>query len=261
MCAYGIVLRAFALGASIALAAWTAPLNGPPTCTSGNPGCDAPLNISSTAQTKTGSLTVSGSGNSITAPQFCIGASCITTWPSGGGGGTIGGSGTGTYIPVWNSNGSSLGNSTMTDRGGTVVNSNAVGLALSGKGTDGVYGEADLANGTGVEGYNTASGVETLLASGSSGDGSSGIYTTGSIFTSQTVSANGGYVDDGYTLHGFGGMYTLDQYGGSWTSDHSCNVENPLTGNCTCPSRYGATFGETYQQESGYWNESFFCYL
>lgn len=108
MSVYGAVLGACALGASIALAAWTAPLNGPPTCTSGNPGCDAPINVSSTAQTKSGSLTVSTS----TASTYCIGASCISAWPSSGGGGTIGGSGTGGYIPML-SNGTTLDNSPL----------------------------------------------------------------------------------------------------------------------------------------------------
>ena len=54
-------------GASVALffgaysaMAWTGPLSAPPACTSGNPGCDAPLNVTSAAQIKTGSLTAGG---------------------------------------------------------------------------------------------------------------------------------------------------------------------------------------------------------
>lgn len=70
-----------ALLAAGAVAAYTGPLSTPPNCTSGNPGCDAPINVSATAQTKSGSLT---SGTSITAPQFCIGASCITSWVGSG---------------------------------------------------------------------------------------------------------------------------------------------------------------------------------
>jgi len=38
------------------LAAWTAPLATPPNCTSGNPGCDAPVNIGPTGQSKQGGL-------------------------------------------------------------------------------------------------------------------------------------------------------------------------------------------------------------
>lgn len=54
-----IVLSA-ALGAALLFVvvaqAWTGPLSSPPTCVSGNPGCDAPLNVSGTAQTKVGGL-------------------------------------------------------------------------------------------------------------------------------------------------------------------------------------------------------------
>ena len=46
----------FALLAAGAVAAWTGPLSSPPTCNPGNPGCDAPLNISSTPQGKLGNL-------------------------------------------------------------------------------------------------------------------------------------------------------------------------------------------------------------
>ena len=48
--------------------AWTAPTMTPP-----NGNVSAPINTSSTAQTKSGGLTV----GSITAPSHCIGASCI----------------------------------------------------------------------------------------------------------------------------------------------------------------------------------------
>ncbi|MDE1940853.1 MAG: hypothetical protein KGI66_01925, partial [Patescibacteria group bacterium] len=47
----GILLGAFALSA---LANWTAPLNPPPTCISGDPGCDAPINVGPVAQYKVG---------------------------------------------------------------------------------------------------------------------------------------------------------------------------------------------------------------
>ena len=49
----------FALLAAGTVAAWSAPSNTPPTCTPGNPGCDAPLNIGST-QTKNGGLNILG---------------------------------------------------------------------------------------------------------------------------------------------------------------------------------------------------------
>lgn len=48
----------FFIGASAlsALAAWTAPTETPPTCTSGLAGCDAPVNVGPTLQQKLGSL-------------------------------------------------------------------------------------------------------------------------------------------------------------------------------------------------------------
>ena len=64
------------------VSAWTAPTLTPP-----NGNVAAPINVGSTAQIKTGGLTVSnlavgGTINSgaITAPKFCIGTSCITSW-------------------------------------------------------------------------------------------------------------------------------------------------------------------------------------
>ncbi len=48
---------AIGLGVSFVSANWTAPLSTAPTCTSGNPGCDAPVNVSNTNQTKGGAGT------------------------------------------------------------------------------------------------------------------------------------------------------------------------------------------------------------
>ena len=47
-------------------------------CDTSNSNVSAPLNVSGTNQTKTGSITAS----SLSAPQHCIGASCITAWPA-----------------------------------------------------------------------------------------------------------------------------------------------------------------------------------
>ena len=53
----------FALLAAGTVIAWSGPLNSSPTCYSGNPGCDAPLNVSGTAQIKNGALWVNGFAN------------------------------------------------------------------------------------------------------------------------------------------------------------------------------------------------------
>lgn len=59
-----LFIIALTLGLSISfqslLAAWTAPLANPSTCVSGNPGCNAPVNDSATAQYKAGALGVGG---------------------------------------------------------------------------------------------------------------------------------------------------------------------------------------------------------
>jgi hypothetical protein len=67
----------------------------------------------------TQTLSINGAGvtasASVTSPQFCIGTSCITSWPSGGSG-SLGGTGTANYIPRW-TGASTLANSTITDNG------------------------------------------------------------------------------------------------------------------------------------------------
>ncbi|MDE2040811.1 MAG: hypothetical protein KGI59_00260 [Patescibacteria group bacterium] len=59
----GLVLGAFAISA---WADWSAPMSAPPTCTPGNPGCDAPLNVGTSAQTKYGALSL---GQTLTTGQ------------------------------------------------------------------------------------------------------------------------------------------------------------------------------------------------
>jgi|SRR3989344_1457100 len=73
-----------ALGANYLYAAWSGPPSGtPPTCPAGYAGCDAPINVGATTQTKTGNLTVAGLtsdvlsvlGNSSIVGKLRIGAS------------------------------------------------------------------------------------------------------------------------------------------------------------------------------------------
>lgn len=54
-----LVLALFVLPLA-GLADWTAPLDNPPTCESGDPGCDPPINVSGVGQTKLGGLIVGG---------------------------------------------------------------------------------------------------------------------------------------------------------------------------------------------------------
>ncbi|MDP2665523.1 MAG: hypothetical protein Q8P23_02685, partial [bacterium] len=92
-----------------AVYAWSGPPAGtPPACPSGQPGCDAPLNVSNVFQSKDANLLVNAAGSytigfsvpygtvgvGVVSPSqkldvngyvkgtgFCIGASCITSWP------------------------------------------------------------------------------------------------------------------------------------------------------------------------------------
>ncbi len=92
--------------------AYSEPLHTPPICLTGEPGCDAPLNVGSTAQTKTGNLTVGdftvspGKTTSlsttnvygpltidVTNGSLCLGGVCKTSWSQVGGYWQDGGSG------------------------------------------------------------------------------------------------------------------------------------------------------------------------
>jgi hypothetical protein len=89
----GVVLS-FVLVAGVSYVyAWTGPTAQPP-----NNNTPTPINVSATNQIKTGglwvgSLGVDGGvtvGTVVTSPRYCIGTSCITSWPidtTGGGGG------------------------------------------------------------------------------------------------------------------------------------------------------------------------------
>ena len=57
------------------LHAWTGPQSSAPTCATGQTGCDAPLNVGTTNQTKSGGLTVGGGagGFAVLASQYIQG--------------------------------------------------------------------------------------------------------------------------------------------------------------------------------------------
>src|SRR3989344_1603398 len=63
-----IVAVGLALGVGTGyLFAWTGAPGTPPTCPSGSPGCDAPLNVSSTGQKKAGGLAMGPTAPSVPA--------------------------------------------------------------------------------------------------------------------------------------------------------------------------------------------------
>ena len=111
-----IVALSLVIGFSQFAYAWTTAPASPP---GGNVA--GPLTVGSASQTKAGGNITLGGGGSlfagglVSAPQYCIGASCITAWPSGGGGGGgITGSGTTGKIPLWTGTGASIGDSRLT---------------------------------------------------------------------------------------------------------------------------------------------------
>ena len=86
------------VGISYLYAAWAPPTGVPPI-----DNTPAPINVGSTGQSKTSSITATdligqnsvtsqflqalgGTDPKVTSPKYCIGTDCITAWPSGGGG-------------------------------------------------------------------------------------------------------------------------------------------------------------------------------
>ena len=110
------------------LADWTGPTSNPP----GN-NTPTPLNVSTSAQTKEGSLNILDDvgigtttpaypldvqGEINTSDGFCINGECKTSWSQVGGGG-VQGSGNANYIPIWVDSGT-LGTSTIYESSGNV---------------------------------------------------------------------------------------------------------------------------------------------
>lgn len=77
----GLALGAFAVSA---LADWSQPLSAPPACTSGNPGCDAPIHVGYGPQTKQGGIVVNGLASAGTAMQYGLWVVNAPIWAQGG---------------------------------------------------------------------------------------------------------------------------------------------------------------------------------
>jgi trimeric autotransporter adhesin len=69
----------------------------------------------------------------VSSSAVCLGGTCNSTWPSGGG--TVGGSGTANYVPLWTA-GTTLGNSAIYQSGGNVgiATTNTIDLLTVGNG-------------------------------------------------------------------------------------------------------------------------------
>src|SRR3989344_3091563 len=104
-----IIIIGLFVGVVFVYADWSAPISSPPTCVSGDPGCDAPINIGSVDQTKNAGLGLVGNFNvggfsifnnnvgiktspnyeldvngQANATELCIAGVCQPNWPSGG---------------------------------------------------------------------------------------------------------------------------------------------------------------------------------
>ncbi len=142
--------------------------------------------------------------------QFCIGASCINSWPVGGGG-TITGGGTANYIPKLTSV-TAIGNSQIFDNGTNVgigtaapaaklsVGGNGqAGWSIYGYGGTGVVGQGSGVSSQGVYGFNQ----NTTGGAGVVGQGLTGVWgdaqnrATGIGVYGTAISGTGGYFTSG----------------------------------------------------------------
>jgi hypothetical protein len=187
--------------------AWSGPQVGPPGCTSGQPGCDAPVNISATAQTKGGPLNIS-------LP------SGYANWGINVSGGTLG------IIGQSSSNVAIQGISNTNVGVYGASNSTWAGEFINGGGSElGLYAQNGL-------------GYYAELA-----NSSYGLYTNGNMYNGATYYTNGdeympwygGYLSSylsslsSRTSIAFGGMW--EEY-----SNGVGMVGNPWTGGLSCPS-------------------------
>jgi hypothetical protein len=189
---FAIALGLLSAGAVLA---WTAPSMGFP---GGN--ASAPLNVSGTGQIKSGILTTGG----LSAPVFCIGVSCITSWAAAGG-------------SQWTTSGSNIYNNNTGDV--------EIGNGLSVSNAAGAYTFITLHDDespNGVKYIHANSNVVGFLSGAQSWlaywDNSGNQQTTGSINASGAITAaaavNAG--NGGGVLNTNGDVYM--SYKGQWLS-------------------------------------------
>lgn len=210
------------------------------------------------------------SRDSVTAPQYCIGGSCITSWTSAG----VGGTGTANYVPRWTS-ASALGNSTISSDG----------VSATANGNFFVTNAAYVRNGLDVQNANGAytyitlhddespNGVKYIHANSNaigflSGQGNwitywdnSGNQTNyGSISNNDSLNICTGnrtgcylrYSDDGYIQDNNDGW--LRNYG-NFDFQNTLRTESNLqVGGATY-----ATNGDVYMPYLGAWQSAAFC--
>lgn len=195
--------------------AWTGP-----TGTAPNNNVSVPVNIGATAQTKVGAFIATPPANTNAVTGTGSGASWGGYFTGVNG---VYGSGTSGNGVQGASTGGSGGNFTGTYGVYAVGTSYAGYFAGQGSGAGGVYGQ----NGQGTGGY--------LAYPGSTW----GLYTPQYAYASDMlIGATGKWISQmgtglpaGTVLVPFGGMYSNNWYAGG-----VCDVGNPWTGGCSCPS-------------------------
>ncbi|HET8581406.1 MAG TPA: hypothetical protein VFL98_02980 [Candidatus Paceibacterota bacterium] len=172
-------LFAYTIAFSGVVLAWTGPTASAP-----SNNVSAPVNVGATSQIKTGGFWASSIGSD---NGYCIGSSCITSWPSG-----LGGSGSTNYVPKFTA-GTTLGNSLISDNGSTVVvhgTGNTTTWAFEGLGGyEGVYG-----SGTNIGLYGATSGSTGgwAIEGVGSNTSSNGIYGQGTNVATEAYNPTSG---------------------------------------------------------------------
>lgn len=208
--------------------AWIAPTATPP---SGN--VSAPINTSATAQTKTGGLTV----GSITAPSHCIGASCLTAWPTGG------------VTPPVGSSFIDTSATAQTKTGGLTVG----GLTLPAGSTVNGGGAVSTYGATTVQGAKTGwSGINFRNAAGTTNYGTLMMHPSYSGFFNAADNNWRWYVTDGGNSYSFGDVCGI--VSGVWKCLSAAGGGTPSVGVYMCPS--GKTPGAN---PTGGWWGSYGC--
>jgi hypothetical protein len=196
----------------VTVSAWTGPLQSPPGCTSGNPGCDAPINVGAAAQIKNGTVGVNGIavfGNTILSGTNSAGFAYLnfgtTAGTSGYGiwdnGGTLEFKNSGGSWQTLNSSGYwTAGSNGIYYNGGNV----GIGTVTPGSTLD-VAGKVNANSETGAGGFTSTgnyggTGSAAYFPSGLWSNGASAwiygnVYTNGNIYTVGT----GYYLNPGAT--------------------------------------------------------------
>ncbi len=210
----GLIVGTLCASAAAA-AAWSGPPGTPPGCASGYAGCDAPLNVGATAQTKQGSLTVSSASSpSLYATNSAGGYGAYGYSVANGGIGVRGDGASNNYGGYFNGG---YGVEGVAANGYGMYGTSASNIAVYGYAQGNSYGGyfyAPASGGVGVRGdgnayggyfYSTGSGAWAIL-----GYGSYGLYTGNNVYANDVYDASAGaWVSNLRLSQQLGPQYTI----------------------------------------------------